>query len=81
MAAQSYQLDDVSILVIPYQQEVAIDVAFQAAFVFPAKRMREINSGDGKLQLKHLEYFFQVSQLLRIIPIPFQVFFILGCRA
>ena len=36
MAAQSYQLDDVSIFVIPYQQEVAIDVAFQATFVFPA---------------------------------------------
>ena len=36
VAAQSHQLDNVSILVIPYQQEVAIDVTFQTTFIFPA---------------------------------------------
>ena len=36
MAAQSYQLDDVSILLIPNQQEVTIDVTFQAPFIFSA---------------------------------------------
>jgi len=36
VAAQSYQLDNVSILVIPYQQEVTIDVTLQTAFVFSA---------------------------------------------
>ena len=35
MAAQSYQLDDVSILVVPYQQEVTIDMTLQAALVLP----------------------------------------------
>ena len=36
VTAQSYQLDDVSILVIPYQQEVTIDVTLQTVFVFSA---------------------------------------------
>ena len=36
VAAQSYQLDNVSILVIPYQQKITIDVAFQTTFIFPA---------------------------------------------
>ena len=35
MTAQSNQLDDVSILVIPYQQEVTIDMTLQAALVLP----------------------------------------------
>jgi hypothetical protein len=33
---KSYQLDNVGILIIPYQQKVAIDVTFQTAFIFPA---------------------------------------------
>ena len=72
MTAQSNQLDDVSILVIPYQQKVAIDVALQTPFVFSAQRMREIICRNGLLVLKHFEHFFQIIQLLRIILIPFQ---------
>lgn len=36
VTAQSYQLDNVSILVIPYQQKITIDVAFQTTFILPA---------------------------------------------
>lgn len=51
---KAHQLDDIPLLVNPYQQEIALDVALHAAFVLPCEHVGLVFLGDGYLVGKHL---------------------------
>ena len=80
MSAEADKLNDVSLLVEPYQQEVTLDVTFHAALVLSRKHVRLILRRDGLFVPKHLKNHFQGIQVLGLVLISFKVFSILSGR-
>ena len=56
MCTQSYQFDDVSFLVEPYQQEVALHMTFHASFVLTEKHVGFVSCRDGLFVSQHVDY-------------------------
>ncbi len=54
---KAHQLDDIPLLVNPYQQEIALDVALHAAFVLPCEHVWQVLFGNGLLVFQHLDHF------------------------
>ena len=54
---KAHQLDDIPLLVNPYQQEIALDVALHAALVAPGEHVWQVLFGNGLLDFQHLDHF------------------------
>ncbi len=54
---KAHQLDDIPLLVNPYQQEIALDVALHAALVAPGEHVWQVLFGNGLLVFQHLDHF------------------------
>jgi hypothetical protein len=80
MRTQSHQLDDIPLSVNPYQQEITLDMAFEAAFVVANERVWEILFGYRLLINQQVQKNFQLREQLGLMPVPLQVFFTLGGR-
>ena len=80
MRTQSHQLDDIPLSVNPYQQKITLDMAFRAAFVVADERVWEILFGYRLLINQQVQKNFQLREQLGLMPVPLQVFFILGGR-
>ena len=80
MRPQTYQLYDIPLGVNPYQQEITLNMAFQAAFVVANKRMWEVFFGYRLLVYQQIQNNFQLRKHFRLMLVPLQVFLILGGR-